>query len=164
MAAANPCPCGDARPDRCECTYADRQRYRRRFGGPLLDRFDIRVNIARPDADSLVSAVPGEPTAVVAARVAAARLRARQRQGSANSALDADALERHAPLVDAARRLLRAELEAGRLSARGYHRVRRVARTVADLRGDGERLDEEHVAVALALRAPAPGATIAGRR
>lgn len=164
VAAANPCPCGDARPDRCECTHADRQRYRRRFGGPLLDRFDIRVNIARPDADSLVSAEPGESTLVVAARVLAARSRARQRQGVANSALDADALEIHAPLDGPAQTLLRAELEAGRLSARGYHRVRRVARTVADLRGDGDVLGEDHVAVALALRAPAPGVVMSGRR
>lgn len=164
VAAANPCPCGDARPDRCECSHSDRQRYRRRFGGPLLDRFDIRVHVARPDSEALVTSGPGESTAIVAARVAAARRLAVDRQGQVNADLDADGLDMHAPLDAEATRLLRAELDAGRLSARGFHRVRRVARTVADLRGTADLIGVEHVGAALALRAPAPGAASTGRR
>jgi magnesium chelatase family protein len=85
-------------------------------------------------------------------RVATARELAISRNGCLNSALSADALEKCAPLSPAAASLLRHHVERGRLSGRGYHRIRRVARTVSDLRDQSECVDEGHVAVALALR------------
>ena len=73
VAATNPCPCGGGPPGRCECDDAARLRYLRRLSGPLLDRFDLRVGVDRPDVDDLLAGGGGEPTVVVAARVAAAR-------------------------------------------------------------------------------------------
>lgn len=156
VAATNPCPCGEGTPGACVCDDAARARYLRRFSGPLLDRFDLRVAVARPRTDELLARARAEDTATVAARVASAERVAVARQGCHNAQLSGDALDAHAPLAPAARELLRAELERGRLSGRGYHRVRRVARTVADLQGAPPTVDADHVASALALRAPVP--------
>jgi magnesium chelatase family protein len=93
-----------------------------------------------------------EPSASVARRVIAARQHAIERAGMPNSALVGELLERHAPLTAAAASLLRTQLERGALSGRGYHRIRRVARTIADLRDQPDAIDECHVATALALR------------
>ena len=95
----------------------------------------------------------GESTASVAERVERARTLALERAGRLNAALDDVLLHEHAPLTGDAERLLRAELERGRLSARGYHRIRRVARTLSDLAGavDGP-IDADHVAAALVMR------------
>lgn len=167
VGASNPCPCGGGAPGACACDDASRARYLRRLSGPLLDRFDLRVVVRRPDVADLLGEAPGdasgetpgdasgrgETSAVVAARVRAARETALGRQGVLNAFLAADDLDRHASLTSAARSMLRARLEADRLTGRGYHRVRRVARTIADLDGAPEALDVEHVATALALRA-----------
>jgi magnesium chelatase family protein len=155
VGASNPCPCGGGPPGACECDEGSRSRYLRRMSGPLLDRFDLRVAVRRPEVDELMGVGVAEPTAVVAARVAQARDRAVARQGVLNAALSAPALDDHAALTPAAHALLRRELETDRLTGRGLHRVRRVARTLADLAGDaatGDRVDEQHVALALALR------------
>jgi magnesium chelatase family protein len=151
VAASNPCPCGGGAPGTCECDETARLRYVRRFSGPLLDRFDLRVLVQRPSPAELLDAEPGEPSRVVAARVARARAVALERQGGLNASLGPEALDTHAPLDREARALLRPELESGRLTGRGLHRVRRVARTIADLQ-DEEILRAEHVAAALALR------------
>jgi len=141
VAAMNPCPCGEGvYPGACECTVADRARYTRRLSGPLLDRFDLVVPLSRPVPDELLSPLPGQSTAVSAARVAAARARASARDGSDEPPIHPDGA-----------RLLAARLRAGHLSARGLHKVSRVARTVADLVG-AEQVAEEHVADALSLR------------
>lgn len=161
VAATNPCPCGEGTPGACICDDAARARYLRRFSGPLLDRFDLRVTVARPRTDELLARARAEDSASVAARVASAERVALARQGCHNAQLSGDALDAHAPLDPAARALLRAELERGRLSGRGYHRVRRVARTVADLRGAPGVVDADHVAAALALRAATPTARTA---
>ena len=108
--------------------------------------------VRRPDVDQLLGIGDAEPTAVVAGRVARARLVAVERQGVVNSELSADDLDRVAPLDLEAQALLRAELEADRLTGRGYHRVRRVARTIADLEGCVDTISVTHVASALALR------------
>ncbi|MFM2079158.1 MAG: hypothetical protein RJA49_3048, partial [Actinomycetota bacterium] len=94
----------------------------------------------------------GEPSAVVAARVAAARERSIDRIGMLTAHIPAAQLDRFAPLDLAARTTLRDELEADRLTGRGYHRVRRVARTFADLHDGGELVTADHVAMALQLR------------
>jgi magnesium chelatase family protein len=152
IGATNPCPCGGGPPGSCECDDVARARYLRRLSGPFLDRFDLRVVVARPAVDDLLASGGGEPTAVVAARVAAARARAEARGGPLNGALAADDLDRLAPLTDEARALLRVELERGHLTGRGYHRVRRVARTLADLEAHDGPLTGDQLALALGLR------------
>ncbi len=153
VAAMNPCPCGEAgRPGACRCTEAHRARYRRRLSGPLLDRFDLRVDVHRPDVDELLGGTGGEPSAVVAARVAAARARAVRRGVGCNADLPPGRLDAEAPMSGGARAMLETSLRQGRLSARGLARVRRVALTFADLAGLDGPLRAEEVGQALALR------------
>lgn len=157
VAATNPCPCGPA-PSGCRCSEANIARYTRRLSGPLLDRFDLCLHVARPEAGTLLGPADGDPSTVVARRVAAARALAAARGVRGNADLDGFGLERYAPLADDARRLLESLLRAGKLSARGVVRLRRVARTIADLDGDAGILTAEHVGAAVALRT-APSAT-----
>ncbi len=154
VGATNPCPCGDGGPGRpCRCPVAARQRYSRRLSGPLLDRFDLRVVVSRPDAMSVLGGPPGEASAPVADRVAAARELARERGVRCNAELPAPRLDVLAPMTPGAARVLEHRLRSGQLSARGVHRIRRVARTIADLAGAGGPVAEEHVCLALSLRA-----------
>ena len=153
VAAMNPCPCGEGGPPgACPCNESVRHRYVRRVSGPLVDRFDLRVPVMRPNVDELLGPAAGESTVSVAARVAAARARARERGVESNSEIAANQLDEVAPLTRAAAGLLRRELEAGRLSGRGLHRVRRVARTLCDLHDGDDVIADGHVAVALQLR------------
>ena len=166
VAAMNPCPCGaEAGPGSCRCRDAARARYAARVSGPLLDRFDVRVFVDRPDVTDLMEPddpVPAdrapagrrESTAVVAARVRQARRRARARGVVANSRIPGSRLDELAPLERAAVRVLETRLRQGSLSGRGLHRVRRVARTLADLAGHDGPVRAEDVYCALALRAP----------
>lgn len=133
LAATNPCPCGGGAPGACQCDDGAKARYLRRLSGPLLDRFDLRVSVARPDVDQLMDGGGGEPTAVVAARVASARTLALARQGGLNASIQPSQLDLYAPLSPKAHQHLRHELERDRLTGRGYHRIRRVAQTIADL-------------------------------
>jgi magnesium chelatase family protein len=135
VAASNPCPCGGGPPGSCECDDGSRARYLRRLSGPVTDRFDLRVIVQRPAVDELLGVQPSEPSAVVRQRVTAARSVAAARSGKLNAALSHDELDVFAPLSDSARSLLRNEVERDRLTGRGYHRIRRVARTIADLDG-----------------------------
>ena len=154
VAAMNPCPCGQAgRPDSCRCSDHARLRYLRRLSGPLLDRFDLRVQVQRPDPDQLLDGARGESTEAVGARVTAARARAAGRGVATNAELTSEQLERHAPISAAARRELRTRLAKGLLSGRGLHRVRCVALTLCDLDGDEPVIDAECLNEALALRA-----------
>ncbi len=167
VAAMNACRCGaDGSPGSCGCSEASRSRYSRRISGPLLDRFDLRVRVRRPDVEDLLGAKAGsspapttgpECTQVVAERVGQARQRAQGRGVKANADLPSWRLDEVATLSAGARRLLERRLREGRLSARGLDRVRRVALTVSDLAGREGPLTEEHVLMALALRAGAPG-------
>ncbi len=153
VAAMNPCPCGEGGlPGACRCPASARARYARRLSGPLLDRFDICLRVDRPAAADLIGCHPGEPTAVVAGRVRAARELARARGAAVNAQLDGANLDRTAPLDDAAGELLARQVRGGRLSARGLHRVRRLARTLADLDGGPDTVGAPHVAEALVLR------------
>jgi len=153
VAAMNPCPCGDAGvPGSCRCAPAARARYARRLSGPLLDRFDLAVRVERPSASELVAPRPGEATAIVAGRVRDARRRAAERGVPVNAALAVRDLDQVAPVDGAARSLLERHLRAGRLSARGLHRVRRLARTLADLDGADGTLAVPHLTEALFLR------------
>jgi magnesium chelatase family protein len=155
VAAMNPCPCGYAGdPDgRCRCTPDAIARYRGRISGPLLDRIDIISDVPRIPLNQL-SAQPGahdEDSATVRARVTAARCLAMQRAGKPNSLLATREIERDCALGDAERTLLERAMEKLSLSARAYHRVLRVARTIADLVGS-ERIAHEHLAEAVQYR------------
>ncbi len=153
VAATNPCPCGGGgEPGACECDEKARQRYIGKISGPILDRFDLRVIVRRPALDDLFDAASAESSAEVAARVALARRRAIERAGVLNGELDEAGLAAYAPLSADAEEALRAEVERGRLTARGMHRIRRVARTLADLTGDVEVIDRDAVVSALAMR------------
>jgi magnesium chelatase family protein len=153
VAAMNPCPCGQpGGPGACRCSEHQRARYRRRLSGPLLDRFDLRVEVRRPSVEDLMGESYGEATAEVAARVAEARRIARRRGVRVNADVPVRRLEEVAPLSDDATALLETALRSGRLSARGLHRVWRVARTIADLDGAPTRLSAAHVAASLGLR------------
>ena len=152
VAAMNPCPCGEGWFGSCRCSPAARARYRRRISGPLLDRFDLRIEVTRPDVDQLLRGTAEESTATVAARVGHARELARARQVRANGELRGRALDEATQLTDGATAVLEAALRSGRLSARGVDRIKSVARTIADLRGVGE-VDAEHIALAISLRA-----------
>jgi magnesium chelatase family protein len=153
VAATNPCPCGGGAPGSCECDETARQRYLRRLSGPLMDRFDLRIGVRRTGVDDLLHSGGGEPTAQVRERVLAARDLALRRAGVLNGALTAAMLDSCAPVSAEATDLLRCELERGRLTGRGLHRVRRVARTIADLQpASFDVVQAEHVALALQLR------------
>ena len=153
VAAMNPCPCGEGGvPGACRCSPAARSRYARRLSGPLLDRFDLALRVDRPAAADLLAPPAGESTAAVAGRVAVARELARRRGVRANSELVAADLDRTAPLDGVAADALARHLRTGRLSARGLHRVRRMARTIADLDDGAPVVGGRHVTEALLLR------------
>ena len=153
VGAMNPCPCGEGVvPAACRCTDRSLERYRRRLSGPLLDRFDLRIDVHRPDPRQLLGVGRSESSAVIAKRVRVARGRANDRGVRCNAELSTSALERTAPLMAEASALIERSLESGRLSARGMRRVWRVARTIADLEGHDSAITAEHVASALHLR------------
>ena len=165
VAAMNPCPCGyGGRPGGCHCTEGARARYQRRLSGPLLDRFDLRVEVTRPSVSDLMSSDRSETTAAVRERVLAARAVAADRGVATNAGIPVDRLDELAPLHPDGADVLAQALRSGRLSARGLHRVRRVARTVADLQDDPSgAVSAGHVAIALSLRVDAAPSTPDGR-
>jgi len=157
VAATNPCPCGIGAWGDCRCTPAQLARYARRLSSPLLDRFDIRVEVD-PPAPAAVFAQHhgGETSAEVRRRVTVARERAAARGVSCNRQLAGDLLERHAPLDEVGRTLLRSRLETGVLSMRGLQRVRSLALTLRDLAdGDDGPLSAVDLEGALLLRGEA---------
>jgi magnesium chelatase family protein len=154
VAAMNPCPCGHAGDPRasCRCTLEQVQRYHARLSGPLLDRIDLRVEVPRlPKALARVDSAPGESSAVVAARVAAARQRMLARQGHPNARLDQSGLRAHCRLDAAAQALLDTAIERLALSARAAHRILKVARSIADL-ADRETVEAAALAEAVGYR------------
>jgi len=154
VAAMNPCPCGHAgdptRP--CRCGPHQVELYRRRISGPLLDRIDIQIEVPRVRVEDLTGREPGEATAPVARRVARARNRQLERQGTSNGLLGLKETERWCRPLPEGQRLLERALEQFGLSARAYHRVLRVARTLADLDG-AATIRAGHVAEAVQYRA-----------
>jgi magnesium chelatase family protein len=155
VAATNPCPCGYLGEEgRCRCSETDLARHRRRLSGPLLDRIDLLAHLGRPTRVEL-SEAPASDSAGARALVLAARERQRARLReepvSANAHMDARMLRRHLALSEDAERLLRGVQDRQELSARGLHRLLRVARTAADLDGS-RRTRGQDVATALALR------------
>jgi magnesium chelatase family protein len=158
LAAMNPCPCGHLGDPRhaCTCLSPAIERYRSRISGPLLDRIDLHIELPAISLREL-RAAPGEPSAVVARRIQAARDRQLARFGAAspnpvNSAMTPDDLRRHCRVDAAGQRLLDQAFEKLGLSARALDRILKVARTVADLEG-AAALTPTHLAEAIQYRA-----------
>jgi magnesium chelatase family protein len=153
VAATNPCPCGWAGDGvrSCRCTPAAIDTYNRRLSGPLLDRIDLQVSVRRVPLEALASEPRGEPSANVRERVIRARRRQSDRQGSLNAQLKAVRLRQVAPLTPASRRTLERWSAQRGMTARGFHRAWRVARTAADLDAS-EEVEEHHVLEALGFR------------
>jgi magnesium chelatase family protein len=153
VAATNPCPCGWAGDGRraCRCTPAVIDAYQRKLSGPLLDRIDLKVNVRRVRPSLLTSEPEGESSEPVRDRVIAARHRQHGRQGCLNALLKPARLRELAHLDAGPRRTLERWAEQQGLSARGFHRAWRVARTAADLDGS-EGIEECHVLEALGYR------------
>ncbi|RLC74016.1 MAG: magnesium chelatase [Chloroflexi bacterium] len=157
IAAMNPCPCGYfGDPVReCTCSLGMVSKYQKRVSGPLMDRIDIHVEVPRVEYDKLSSDRLGEPSARIRARVERARERQRQRFAGTKLACNADmgpAEVRQFCEVDAAgKSLLRAAMKQLQMSARAYHRILKLARTIADLAGS-ERIETVHLAEAIQYR------------
>lgn len=153
LAAMNPCPCGYlGHPRRrCRCTPEQVSRYRGKLSGPLLDRFDLMVDVGSLTLDELQTLPAAEGSASVRQRVEAARQQQWQRQGKCNADLTVSELQSHCSLPEALRQQTSSMLEKLDLSARAYYRVLRVARTLADLAGSND-LQRQHVLQAIQFR------------
>ena len=153
VAAMNPCPCGylghPAKP--CRCTPESIARYRGKISSPLLDRIDLIIEVPALSAAELTQATPGEPSAAVRERVLAARERQQRRQGKSNALLNVTELDELAAIEPEAKAALSAVLEKLSLSARSYHRILRIARTLADLAGS-DTVNQRHVMQAVSFR------------
>ncbi len=157
VGAMNPCPCGyfgDPIKE-CSCSLSTVTRYQKRISGPLLDRIDIHVVVPRVDFDKLTEDRLGEPSSEVRTRVEAARERQRQRLASTGLTCNADLgpgdVRRYCQLDDPCRSLIRQAMTQLQLTARAFHRVLKLARTIADLAGE-EDIIPSHLAEALQYR------------
>ena len=159
VASMNPCPCGYAGEDdgRCTCTPAMIHRYRSRLSGPLLDRIDLNINVKAVDSRSMSMAPSEESSSTVAERVAAVReVQARRFAGEGiftNAQMLPSHLQRFCMVEGEAARLLQRLMDSYRLSARGYVRILKVARTIADMAGS-DVIGTEHVSEAAQYRFP----------
>lgn len=157
IAAMNPCPCGYlGDPDHeCTCTDGEIQRYTRKISGPLLDRIDLHVSVARPKYSELTATIRCEPSASIARRVAEARKiqadRLAKWRMKSNSEMGHRQLKETCPLDQESSDLLRGVFETLHLSARSYDRIIKVARTIADLE-DRPSIQSAHIAEAVSLR------------
>jgi len=153
IAAMNPCPCGHCgdRSGRCRCTPERIARYRGRVSGPVADRIDIKLEVPVPRDAELAAPAAGESSGFIRERVAKARELQLARQGKANALLGTREIDRHCVTDNEGDVLLRHALARLLLSARAYHRVLRVARSIADLAG-AARIAAEHVAEAIQYR------------
>ena len=153
VAAMNPCPCGylGEPTGRCRCSTEQIQRYRNKLSGPLLDRIDLHLTVAREVTSLNPSPQQGDNTASAAKWVAQARERQQRRQGCANAFLDLPGLRQHCALSAADEAWLETACERLTLSLRAAHRLLKVARTLADLE-QVEAINRSHVAEALQYR------------
>jgi len=157
IAAMNPCPCGyfGDPVKECTCSLSMVSRYQKRISGPLLDRMDIHVEVPRVDYDKLSSDRLGEPSAAMRERVEAARGIQRRRFEGTGLACNADMgpaeVRQYCEVDQAGKSLLRAAMQQLAMSARAYHRILKLARTIADLAGS-ERIETAYLAEAIQYR------------
>jgi magnesium chelatase family protein len=153
VAAMNPCPCGHCgdRSGRCRCTPERIARYRGRISGPLADRIDIKLEVPAPREAELVAPVAGESSTSIRTRVEKARQVQIARQGKPNSLLGTQEIDRFCGTDREGDQLLRHALARLLLSARAYHRVLRLARTIADI-SEKASISAEHIAEAIQYR------------
>lgn len=151
IAAMNPCPCGYLGQVRCRCTPDQIARYQGKLSGPLLDRIDIRIEVPALSEAELLQASSGECSATVALRVQQAHALQQQRQGKLNAHLEPSALEQHAQPDAAGVQLARGAISRLGLSARAYHRILKLARTIADLEAAAQ-ITAAHIGEAIQYR------------
>jgi magnesium chelatase family protein len=157
IGSMNPCPCGwFSDPIReCTCSMSTVSRYQKRISGPLLDRIDIHIEVPRVEYEKLSDDRLGEPSAAIRERVEAARERQRRRfEGTSllsNADLGPAEVRDLCPVDDAGKSLLRAAMQQLYMSARAYHRILKLARTIADLAGS-EEIQTAHLAEAIQYR------------
>lgn len=153
IAAMNPCPCGylGHHNNKCRCTPDQVSRYRARISGPLLDRIDLHIEVPALREDELIAAASGETSATVRNRVQAARDIQMQRQGKSNAQLGSQEVDAFCAADVAGTALLKQAISRLNLSARAYHRILKIARTIADLAGGGA-IKINHIAEAIQYR------------
>lgn len=153
IAAMNPCPCGylGHHNNKCRCTPDQVSRYKAKISGPLLDRIDLHIEVAALKEDELTQASTSETSASIAARVTSAREKALSRQGKPNNLLNNKDIEQYCTPDNAGLTLLKAAINKLNLSARAYHRILKVARTIADLNAD-DAIHPSHIAEAIQYR------------
>lgn len=153
VAAMNPCPCGylGHYNGRCRCTPDQIARYRSKISGPLLDRIDIQIEVPALPQEDLLQQAAGETSASIRARTEAARQRQLARQGKPNAHLSVSEIETWCIPDAPGEALLRQAIARLGLSARAYHRVLKVARTIADLAGS-TNIQTAHIATAVQYR------------
>jgi magnesium chelatase family protein len=153
IAAMNPCPCGYAfnQDSRCQCSAESIKRYQSRISGPLLDRIDLHIDVPPLKAQELQDTTPVEDSATVRERVLQAFHFQIQRQGGLNHALSPKQLEKHVVLDETSQKMIEMAQQHLNLSARAYHRILRVSRTIADL-AQSEQIQSTHLAEALSYR------------
>ncbi len=153
VAAMNPCPCGYlGHPGgKCRCTPDQVARYRSRISGPLLDRIDLQIEVPALPQDDLTRQAGGDDSPTVRARATLARERAESRQGKSNAQLGTREIDAHCKPDDKGEALLKQAISRMGLSARAYHRILKVARTIADLAGI-EKISAAQVAEAIQYR------------
>ena len=153
LAAMNPCPCGylGHYNNKCRCTPDQVSRYKSKISGPLLDRIDLLIEVPALKENEMTSQIAAENSAAIRERVELARTKQLQRQGKANFALGTLEIDQHCQPDDAGLTLLKTAISRLNLSARAYHRILKVARTIADLAND-ESIKAAHIAEAVQYR------------